>query len=366
MKLLSKLLLAFSITLLISCNKNDSNKMAFITTAYNIDWPENNLMSENNLKESLQRIILDLKANEVRTIIFQVRPHAGTFYKSKYEPQSTFLTDSTIQVDILDYLVKLCKKENLKLYAWINPFRISVGEQDFYLAKQFIDKHPDWLIINKNKYFLNPGIPAARQYVVNIVREIIDNYKVDAVLFDDYFYPNDFQIKDYETYLKYSHTYKNIEEWRRANVTNLIKACHYRCKEKGIKFVVSPVGIWRNRENDKDGTNTKGLSAFDDLYSDTKLWCDSGYVDMIIPQLYLKIGQKSADFEELANWWKNNKGKVEYGIALAPFKIYENKWDSEEIDAQIFFLTSVLKCKNIAFYNTNTYLKYLETTDISF
>lgn len=358
-----KIFLRIAVVLLIfaGCTKKDAERMVFLTTAYKKDWPKRSDLTEKELKDSLNDIICELKISQIKTIIFQVRPHAGTFYKSQFEPMSSFLSVSDVEFDVLDYLSEACTKKKMNLYAWVNPFRVSVGENDAYLANLFIEKHPDWLLKNNNGYFLNPGVPAVRQYVVNLVREIVDNYKVDAVLFDDYFYPAEeqgYKILDKSTFLANNNSNLNIEDWRRENITSLIKACHFRCKEKNVKFIVSPAGIWRNSTNDSAGSNSDGLSSYDDLYADTKLWCEKGYVDMILPQLYYKQGQKGTDFAEMADWWSKNKGQAELGFALAAYKVSEKNWDKEELDKQIEYIGRKLKCRNIAFYNTSAYLEF--------
>lgn len=357
-----KIFLKTTIFLLIfaGCAKNEADRMVFLTTAYNIDWPKQSDLTEEELKGSLNDIVYKLKISNIKTIIFQVRPHAGTFYSSQFEPMSSFLSVSGAEFDALDYLSKACKKKKIKLYAWVNPFRVTAGKSDAYLADSFIETHPDWLLKKNNSYFLNPGVPAVRQYVVNLVREIVDNYNVDAVLFDDYFYPAEeqgYKIVDKSTYLANNNSNLNIEDWRRENITSLIKACHFRCKEKNVKFIVSPAGIWRNSTNDSAGSNSDGLSSYDDLYADTKLWCEKGYVDMILPQLYYKQAQQGTDFAEMADWWSKNKGQAKLGFALAAYKVSEKNWDKEELDKQIEYIGRKLKCRNIAFYNTSAYLE---------
>ncbi len=341
------------------CTRRDVDNMVFLTTVYNIDWPQESNLSEKELKKSLNNLVRKLKRNKVNTIIFQVRPHAATFYHSRYEPASSFLSTSDEVFDVLEYMTIICKKRKLKLYAWINPFRVSIGNDDAHLAEPFLKKTPTWLFKKEKGYYLNPGIPAVRQYVVNIVREVVENYEVDALLFDDYFYPeesNSFKINDRAAFLTHNDSKQTVEDWRRENVTSLIKACHFRCKENGVKFVVSPVGIWRNSKDDITGTNSDGLSAYDHLYADTKLWCEKGYVDMILPQLYYTFGQESADFAEIAYWWNENRGEAELGFALAAYKVSNKSWGKRELEKQIKYIKRELNCKNIAFYNTGAYL----------
>lgn len=352
----------FFFVFVFGCNKNKDYRMAFVTTVYNIDWPENDELTKEEIKKSLKEKIIALKKNKVKVIIFQARPHAGVFYKSNYELQSPFLNKSNLDFDVLEYLVKLCKKEKLILYAWINPLRVSVSKSDKKLIDTFRQNNSDWLLKAGNTTYLNPGIPDVRDYVSDIVKEVVTQYDVDGILFDDYFYPSDGNlILDQEAYKKHNQSKLSIQDWRRHNITSLIKACYKQCKEENVKFIVSPIGIWRNKKNDENGSLSNGLSAYDDLYADTKLWCASGYVDMILPQLYFKIGQKNADFITIAKWWNDHKGKVDLGYALAPYKIDENNWDTSEIDNQIRYITKTLKNNKIAFYNTNAYMDYMSS-----
>ena len=135
-----RIFLRIAVVLLIftGCTKKDAERMVFLTTAYKIDWPKRSNLTEKELKDSLNEIICELKISKIKTIIFQVRPHAGTFYKSQFEPMSSFLSVSDIEFDALDYLSEVCKKKKMKLFAWLNPFRVSVGKNDAYLANSFI------------------------------------------------------------------------------------------------------------------------------------------------------------------------------------------------------------------------------------
>jgi len=161
------------------------------------------------------------------------------------------------------------------------------------------------------------------QYVTNIVKDVVTRYDVDAIHMDDYFYPYRITGKEFPdeaTYRKYGDGL-NKEDWRRSNCDSIIKMIHDTivAVKPMVKFGISPFGVWRNKSNDEDGSDTKaGQTNYDDLYADILLWLKKGWIDYVAPQLYWEIGNRYCDYETLLDWWsKHSFGKDVYiGHAL--------------------------------------------------
>ena len=216
--------------------------------------------------------------------------------------------------DPLDFWVTEAHKRGMELHAWINPYRVTKranGEPSpatsLLAPTNPARLNPGWVVkySDGNLYF-NPGIPEVRKLVIDGALEIINNYAVDGIHFDDYFYPGK-DFKDSLTYAKYGKGYSNINDWRRANVNTLISDLSKAIKRTGkkVRFGISPFGIWANKGTNPLGSDTKGLESYYDHYADTLKWVKEGTLDYIAPQLYWNIGYPAADYSKLLNWWKN-------------------------------------------------------------
>lgn len=167
-----------------------------------------------------------------------------------------------------------------------------------------------------NQLMFNPGVPDSRSHIVKVISDIVKRYDIDGIHMDDYFYPYPIQglkLPDNDTFKKYGlnkgYEQEEIERWRRDNVNLLVKELSDTIKaiKPYVKFGVSPFGIYRNKQQDETGSETNGLSNYDNLYADTQLWANNGWVDYIIPQLYWEVGHPAANYTTLFNWWKENK-----------------------------------------------------------
>jgi uncharacterized lipoprotein YddW (UPF0748 family) len=170
-----------------------------------------------------------------------------------------------------------------------------------------------------NQLMFNPGVPESREHIVKVISDIVKRYDIDGIHMDDYFYPYPIQglkLPDNETFKRYGlnkgYELGEIDRWRRDNVNKLVSELSTTIKsiKPYVKFGISPFGIYRNKKQDASGSETNGLSNYDNLYADTQLWVNSGWLDYIIPQLYWEIGHPAADYTTLFNWWKDSK--VEY------------------------------------------------------
>jgi uncharacterized lipoprotein YddW (UPF0748 family) len=245
-------------------------------------------------------------------VFFQVRPASDAFYPSKIFPWSGYLTGTqgiapANGFDPLAFITGEAHKRGIELHAWINPYRItaSANENAVLTPGHPARLHSAWTVTHSDgKMYWNPGEPGVRQLIADGVREIVDNYDVDGIHIDDYFYPGT-DFADSESYSAYGADYPSVEEWRRANteatvrdIRDVVKNCG-----KDISFGVSPVGIWANKSSSPLGSDTKGNEAYTQKFADTRGWVKREIIDYIAPQIYWNIGFAAAEYITLADWW---------------------------------------------------------------
>lgn len=282
----------------------------WIATAANLDYPSRQTLNDEELRSEADKILDDCNSLGINAVFFQVRPSGDAFYPSILYPWSHYLTGTQETApennfDVLDYWINSAHSRGIELHAWINPYRVA-SDASLKLAENNPAKqHPEWVIKYKNGLYLDPGIPDAKNYVIEGVKEIVKNYNVDGIHFDDYFYPGK-DFDDSRSYADYGMN-TNKDNWRRSNTDSLIRetgeAVHYI--KKNVVFGVSPCGIWANRSVNENGSDTNGTSAYYDMYADTLKWAKEGYVDYIAPQIYWYTGFKAADYTVLSQWWQS-------------------------------------------------------------
>lgn len=265
------------------------------------------------LKQTLIDQLNSLQGAGINAIIFQVRPEADALYASQLEPWSRFLTGVQGQApspywDPMQFMIDECHKRGMEFHAWINPYRVKTSLKSELSANHLYNIHPEWFVTYNNQLFFDPALPESRRHICMVVADIVSRYDVDAIHMDDYFYPypnpgEDFP--DHVSFAQYGRGYSNKADWRRDNVNVLIKEIHETVREckPWVKFGVSPFGIYRNKKNDPNGSDTRGLQNYDDLYADVLMWINNGWVDYNIPQIYWEIGHPAADYDNLIHWW---------------------------------------------------------------
>lgn len=272
--------------------------------------------SPNEIKRNLISQLDALQEANINAVIFQVRAEADAFYKSGLEPWSRFLTGSqgsapTNDFDPLEFMVQETHKRGMELHAWINPYRAALNKTKPVSMQHLSVQYPERFIEYGNQLFFNPALPANREHICNVVKDILNRYDVDAIHMDDYFYPYPqagVSFNDDYSFALYGKDFQNRDDWRRNNVNLLIKDLHetIRQTKPWVKFGVSPFGIYRNELSDPYGSKTKGLQNYDDLYADVLLWVNKGWVDYNIPQIYWHVGHPVADYAVLVDWWAKN------------------------------------------------------------
>lgn len=265
------------------------------------------------MKQTLISQLDNLKGAGMNAIIFQVRAEADALYRSAYEPWSRFLTGVQGKApspvwDPLEFMVEECHKRGMELHAWINPYRAKTKGTAALSSMHPYNKHPELFVTYAGQLYFDPGLPESRKYICKIVRDIVTRYDIDAIHMDDYFYPYPNpgeKFPDDLSFAAYGRGFSHRNDWRRDNVNVLIKEIHetVRACKPWVKFGVSPFGIYRNKKSDPNGSDTRGLQNYDDLYADVLLWVNNGWVDYNIPQIYWEIGHPAADYNILIRWW---------------------------------------------------------------
>lgn len=277
------------------------------------------------------------KKSGINAVVFQVRPQADAFYISNLEPWSRFLSGNQGVApdpiwDPLQFMIEECHKRGMELHAWCNPYRVTSNDSE--------QLHPDHLYFKKPEIFkrygkqlyFDPGEPEAIAHTVKVIADIVSRYDVDAIHFDDYFYPYPVAFEEFHddaSFVKYGAAqgfqYWQKNDWRRNNVATLIKELNDTIKKikPWVRFGISPFGIHRNLKDTPDGSGSKtnGLSNYEQLFADVPQWLKNGWIDYNVPQLYWEIGHSAADYETLIEWWNRAAlpGQLYIGQSISTF-----------------------------------------------
>lgn len=356
-----------------------TNKREFrgvwVSTVANIDWPSRPGLNTLDQQQEIIRILDNHKVTGINAIILQIRPASDAIYPSTLEPWSRYL--SGIQgkapvpfYDPLEFWINEAHKRGMELHAWFNPYRIKQNLKDSLSPDHIYFKNPYMGWEYGNRIYFEPGHPEVWQFLVNVVTDVVSRYDVDAIHFDDYFYPykiKDTEIPDAEAFETFGGDFfpDKREAWRRHNVDTIIQQLSIAIKETKpwVKFGISPFGVWRNRTEDPIGSETKaGTTNYDALYADIIKWQQKGWIDYIIPQLYWRDDHPVADFSTLAYWWNDfSYGRGMY-IGLAPYRIDKKSehhmWRKHKFFLQqIDLLRELEDIEGIAFFSSKHFFR---------
>ena len=287
----------------------------WVSSVYNLDYPSSPTTDSDKLKAEADEILDNCVKWGLNAVFLQVRPSGVARYKSDLIPWSKSLTGSVGTgpqdgFDPLEYWVEAAHKRGLELHAWINPYRITRSkdtEWNSLPSTHPAKMNPDWVVkYSDGNYYFDPGIPEVRDLVTRGAVEIVQNYDVDGLHMDDYFYPGT-DFNDAAIYQKYGSSFSNIADFRRDSVNQLVAQLDTAVHniDPDIQFGISPSGIWANKSTDPRGSNSSGSEHYVSSYADSLYWIENGLVDYIIPQIYWEIGHKLADFATLADWWND-------------------------------------------------------------
>lgn len=274
--------------------------------------------NEAGFKREFAKMLDNSKENGMNSVIVHVRSHSDAMYPSTIYPWSKYLTGTQGKdpgYDPLKYMIEETHKRGMKFHAWVNPYRVSSygtyfnETSDESPAKRWLSDgdvtNDRWALNHKGDYYLNPSVPEVKNMVIAGVMEIVRNYDVDGIHFDDYFYPRVDNSKaelafDFPEYIASGRS-KSVVQFRKDNVNELVRGVYsaIKAEKPNVVFGISPAG------------NLANLRSNSAHFVDIERWLvETGYVDYIMPQLYwgfeAKQGGKPASYAYEANLkaWK--------------------------------------------------------------
>ncbi|WP_081748687.1 glycoside hydrolase family 10 protein [Nocardiopsis sp. CNT312] len=320
----------------------------WIAGVHNIDWPSRQGMTAQEQRDELTGLYDQARAHGLNAVFVQIRPTADAFWPSPHEPWSRWLTGEQggdPGYDPLEFAVEQAHARNLEFHGWFNPYRVALHDDPGRLAADHpARRNPDWVFEYGGRLYYDPGVPEARAFVIEAMMHAVDNYDLDGVHFDDYFYPypvSGVPVPDQDTFAEHGGGFEDIADWRRRNVDLLVEGMSRAVHEAKphVRFGVSPFGIWRNSGSDPEGSATRGFESYDRIYADSRRWVRQGWLDYVNPQVYWEIGLDVADYAELVGWWERvtaGTGTHLY-IGQAAYKVgNEGAWsDPGELSAHL-------------------------------
>jgi len=297
-------------------------RAVWVVSVFNLDFPSKQDLTVAAMKREIDTIISRTIDMGLNAVIFQVRPTGDSLYESDLFPWSNWLTGTQGQgppdFDPLAYWIEACHENDVELHAWLNPYRIihtatDSSDPGILSPRNPVYVNPELAVGwstsgGRRGLFLDPGLPEARQLILDGIKEIITRYDVDGIHIDDYFYPGT-EFNDAASFGLYG-SGMELADWRRENVNTLIRDIqsvireHNEQQGKNVRWGISPTAIWKNSSSDPLGVpTTRGQESYHALYADTRRWVMEEWVDYICPQIYWYIGNEVSDFEAVLNWW---------------------------------------------------------------
>ncbi|PJJ48094.1 glycoside hydrolase family 10 protein [Hymenobacter chitinivorans] len=308
----------------------------WIATVENIDWPSSRTLTPEQQRREYRRILDVQQRNGINAVFVQVRPAADAFYQSELEPWSKWLTGQQGKApspayDPLPFLIEEAHARGMEFHAWFNPYRASMDSVTRRLAPSHpFRQHPEWFLRFGGKLLFNPGLPEVRSYITTVILDVVRRYDIDGVHFDDYFYPYPepgLKIQDEAAFRQYNPDSLKLADWRRQNVNKLIEHLHDTIQDtkRWVKFGISPFGVWMNKSAHPEGSDTRaGQPSYANLYADSRLWLQEGWIDYIVPQLYWSTNFKLVPYATLLEWWTRNHFGRHLYIGQGAYRMLEN------------------------------------------
>lgn len=332
-------------------------RSVWMATVWALDWPSST-SSTTAQKNEMVKYLDVLQKNNFNAVYFQVRTMSDAFYKSSYEPWSSYLTGTRGKDpgwDPLAFVVEECHKRGMECHAWVNPYRFSTGSNWSTVQDQALKSAGMLLAYTKSDgkttTILNPGLESVRKRIVDVCKEIISNYDVDGLVFDDYFYPEGIPVTssagDYDLWQK-SGASMTFGDWRRNNVNQMVADVYKMVQQQKpyMRFGISPAGAACTSAAvaAKHGIDRCPVASdwqYDGIFSDPVAWLEAGTIDYISPQLYWKTNHKTNPFGPMTKWWSyvaKHFGRHHYASHSISFLNSSNTTsDWEEIGKQVQF-----------------------------
>lgn len=339
------LLIVFSFLILFNLSAQPAPKYevraAWITAVYGLDWPRTKATTPASIqkqKEELVEILDKLKEANFNTVLFQARTRGDVLYKSDIEPYNSILTGKSGKdpgYDPLAFAVEECHKRGMECHAWMVTIPLGGRKHVASLGKQSVTRRqPKICVPYKREYFLNPGNPKTKEYLMSLVKEVVERYDVDGVHFDYLRYPERaFRFPDSYDYRKYGNG-RSLDQWRRDNITEILRYIYKGVKQlkPWVKVSTCPVGKYR----DTSRYSSKGWNAFHVVHQDVQGWLGEGIQDQIYPMMYFR---GNAFYPFALDWQEQSNGRhVVPGLGVYFLHPSEGDWSLDEIQRQINFI----------------------------
>jgi uncharacterized lipoprotein YddW (UPF0748 family) len=314
-------------------------RAVWITTLLGLDWPKS--MNKLEQQKSLSDIVRNLKAANFNTIYFQVRGRGDAMYHSTREPWSQQLTGTLGKDpgwDPLEFIIREAHAQDMEVHAWFNTFLVKNGREKPPASQPMhpVLQHPDWARRVGDDWWLDPGLPAVREYLLNTALEIVRTYDVDGFQFDFIRYPGT-SFPDDATFRRYGGN-RSKEDWRRENVTALLSSFYAAATavKPMMKIGATTLGIYKN------SSAGKGLQSYYEVYQDSRGWLEKGILDYLAPQIYWSLGEKQGnpDFAAMAAEWSQFSYGKQIVLGIGPYK--------PEVASQLGEIIDVSRSANVS------------------
>lgn len=324
----------------------------WIATVSNIDWPSRSGLSAAAQQAELLAILDKAQSAKLNAVVLQVRAAGDAIYPSTLEPWARSLTGtqgSNPGWDPLAFAVAAAHERGLELHAWFNPFRAGNASDTSRLAAgHFAARNPSLTRLYCGMLWFEPASPAVQDQAINVIRDVIRRYDVDAVHIDDFFYPYPsstcpgLDFPDSAAYAAYQGGGGTLSraDWRRDNVNRFVERLYSEshAERRTVRVGISPFGIWRPG----NPAGIVGLDAYASIYADSRLWLQRGWTDYFAPQLYWPIASTGQSFPALLDWWASQNTQHRHlWPGLAAYRVSDgtsSAYTANEIAAEINML----------------------------
>ena len=350
----------------------------WVATVVNIDWPKSGTDPIEKQKVDYLKILDFYDSLNFNAAIVQVRTAGDAFYESDYAPWSRFLTGGEGKApetdeSILKWMIAETHAKGMEFHAWLNPYRATFDlKTDILSPDHDFHQHPDWMLKYGKKYYYDPGLPEVRELMVSVIDELVSNFDIDAVHFDDYFYPYTIAgevFGDSLSFNTYASMGQSLADWRRSNIDRLVKNSYeiIKARKPWVQVGISPFGVWKNKSTDPSGSDTKaGQTTYENLYADPLLWMKNGWLDYLVPQVYWSMDLPVASHRKIVDWWAENTTNTNLYIGNGPYKIRNNSdkaWDNKkELPNQLRLARNTSAVQGNVFFSAKSLMK--NNTDV--
>lgn len=305
-------------------------RAVWLTTNWNLDFPSPRLSVEGQ-KDQLKTMLDELRKLNINTIFFQARIRGDVFYNSAIEPRSPFAKKG---FDYLEFVIHECHKRNMECHAWLVTFPVGSRKQVAAHGKRsVVNKKRSLCKLYNNEWYLDPGNPDTRDYLLSLVNEIVSNYDIDGIHFDYIRYPDKAKgFPDKDTFGKYGKG-QSLDDWRRNNINTLVTRIYDEVKalKPWVQVSSSPIGKYKDL-----GVSGSTWTAYNSVYQDAALWIKEGKHDALYPMQYFRDG----DFYPYLQDWLNhcNSRLIVPGLGIYQMMPSEKDWLLKDITDQIDYI----------------------------